>query len=427
VIEARRLAESDGQRWLMVAATGLLLIAILGAFAASRRQGQDFASLQLTAVGLATRAPLYDPQWLRTVYPIRYGLGAPQGVFYPPATGVVMLPFAPLPFRVAQVAWLAVMIVSIVVGVRALVRLARPESSRTSWVLAAAVVLLSACVRWGTTPLQGAPLVLGLLCLFVQAIHLNRWGIAYAIAALVLAFKFTLALPFLGLLLLHRRYGGLAFALFAAVALNVAGFAWLGGRSVFEAYRQNIAFVEAFGDINTPDPWDPVSVPRLDWAYLFYGVSRNIAGARLLTMLASAGTLLWLCWEGFKVRNRLTLQTTIAFLTPLACLGMLSVYHHHYDASLLAAPFLLVVLLSPSALSRSKWAVAMAFPLVFMMALLPIAVTQSLCRSVLGSNGTAIMNLAFPVAMTLTLLGALVVLRNTVGTGRAILFRREAT
>jgi hypothetical protein len=324
-----------------------------------------------------------------------------------------MLPFALLTHGTAKVVFFSLMMASIVLGVRALVLLVRPESGTGAWLSVAALVLLSACVRWGATPLQGAPLVVGLLALFVDAVQRGHWQRAYAIAGFAVAFKFTLALPFIGLLLLHRRYTGVAVIVALVVFWNVLGFLWLGGKSAFEAYQYNMTIVEGFGDINTPDPLDPISVPRTDWRYLFYGVTRGASISRVLTLLASGAVALWMARQAMRLPRAPSLETTLAFLTPLICLALLCVYHHHYDASLIAVPLLLGALLRSSQTFTRPMLLSM-LPFAAMAAFLPVSVARHALLSAFGPGGLAIVNFTFPVAITLMLLGGLLHLRKAV-------------
>jgi hypothetical protein len=130
------------------------------------RAGIDFPSLYLMGEGIARGIDIYDPGILDTV-PGRFGAPRPFGLFYPPATGVLLAPLAFLPYEIAKTVWFLLIVGSVVVGARAAVRLARPDAPRRLWLICAAALLLGAATRWSMKLLQGAPLVLGLLCWFV--------------------------------------------------------------------------------------------------------------------------------------------------------------------------------------------------------------------------------------------------------------------
>lgn len=351
-------------------------------------------------------APIYDRDWQLRVYSTRYPFEAPQGMFYPPATALVLAPLGALPFRLAQFCWFALMIATIVLGARALLRLARPGAPNQVWLLTAALMLMSACVRWGMTPLQGAPLIMGLLCLFLPALHEGHKTLSACIATFVMSFKFTLALPFLALLLLYRRYGAIALALGVWLLLNVIGFARLGGMDVFHQYRANLALVELPGDINTPDPWELVSVPRSDWIYLFDGITRNLKLSRLLTSGLTVVVGLWLALAALRSPARPTLRMTAVFTIATVCLGSLNVYHHVYDLSPIVPPLVLLAFRRRE-FALPAWIEALLIPVIAIAALYPIALGQKLARGIFGPHGSVLTNLSFPIAISLALLSAL--------------------
>jgi len=377
---------------------GLGLVALL--FAASRGGG-DFGPMHLMGVAVVRGLPIYDRAFQLQLFANGEYPGPPQGMFYPPATGVALLPLAWFSFRIAQHVWCGLTMLAIVFGVRALLKAARPDLQPRAWRFAAGFVMLSAGVRWGITPGQGAPLVLGLLCLFMaQLFNGNRWW-AIAIAAFALAFKFTLAVPFLLLLLCFRNYRGLVLCAGTWVVSNAVGLYRVGGLTAMHDYKMNIATVEALGDINTPDPWAPISVPRTDLSYLAFGVLRNLPLARTLAQLACVVIAVVLIWLAWRLGPHPTLRQAFGYLLVGTCLGAAAVYHHHYDWAVLIAPLLLGCLLQErSGLKRTDW--LLLSPMCAMLAFLPIALAQRLLIDAFGSRGVVLLNFSFPV---LTLVG----------------------
>jgi len=297
------------QQLLLVAAALVLLLGVIASWA-SARGGVDFPSLYVIGRGVLTGENIYAAGATAN-FPAVYGVDQPMGMFYPPATGFTMLPFVILPYGAAKLAWFVVMDLALVFGVRALVKLSAPAARDHLWMFCTGIILLSASVRWNMILLQGAPLVLGLLGLFIAAEHTGRTGIASAIAILAVAVKMTLALPFLGILLLRRRLIALVAAGGTWALLNALGFLRMGGAAL-QDYRQNVKQLEAFGNINAPDPWNPISLPRLDWKSLVYGLSGNLglataasfalSGLLALTLLAAA--LAALGWASTKAQPR---------------------------------------------------------------------------------------------------------------------------
>src|SRR6478609_2021815 len=391
------------QRLLLVAAVLLLLVGI-GASWSSARGGVDFPSLYVIGRGVLTGENIYAPGATAN-FPSVYGVDQPMGMFYPPATGFTMLPFVILPYGLAKLAWFVVMDLVLVLGVRALVRVSAPRAGEHAWIFWAGAILLSSTVRWSMILLQGAPLVFGLLCLFVTAEHSGRPRLAAAIAILAVAVKMTLALPFLGILLLRRRLLAIVAAGATWAALNAAGFARMGCAALKD-YRENVGQLEAFGNINAPDPWNPISLPRLDWTSLVYGLTGNLSVSHAVSLGLSALLALALLVLGFRAKNPKSLKSTTLFLSPLICLGSMCVYHHHYDACLFFVPALLGYFFLRDEL-QPKWGLLLVAPLLSMILLLPIGVVQRVAQNALGWRGVGLLKLSFPVAVNLTLAGSL--------------------
>lgn len=374
------------------------------------RDGVDFPSLYVTGRGLIDRVNIYGPG-VTEVFPQRYGVAQPQGMFYPPATAFSMLPFAMFPYAIGKFVWHSTIVLTLIFGVRSLVRFAAPRAGNHVWMFCAGGILLSSALRWGMILLQGAPLVLGMLCFFVVAANDERPKLAAALAILAVAVKMTLSLPFLGILLLRRRLVPVIAAGATWALLNAAGFAIMGN-GAFASYRANVGDLESFGNINAPDPWNPLSLPRLDWTTLLYGLTGNLSLARTASLGLTALVALWLLREGLRARDPLSLRSTALFLPPLVCLGSLCVYHHQYDAALFFAPALLSAFVFGSEL-RPRWAAYLALPLIAMISFLPIGLAQRIAENTLGLTGVGLLKLAFPVAFCLALAGSLIALSKS--------------
>jgi Glycosyltransferase family 87 len=400
------MTSTNRQRVLLAGAVIVLVAGLLANWSAGRG-GVDFPSLYVIGRGFLTGTNIYAPG-VTDVFPSKYGVAQPMGMFYPPATGFIMLPFAVFPYGIAKLAWLLVIDLTLAFGIRSLVRFAAPQARTHVWVFCLGIVLLSSALRWGMILLQGAPLVLGLLCLFIVSVHGNRPYLSAAIAALAVAVKMTLSLPFLGILLLRRRFGAAFAGVATWIALNAIGFSRMGP-GAFRQYRGNVALLESFGNINAPDPWNPLSLPRLDWTSLLFGLSGNLAASRVASLALTALVSIWLLRKGLRVAEPTSLRSTTLFLAPLVCLGSLCVYHHHYDACLFFAPALLSYLVWGRR-ARPHWAVLLMLPLLAMMLVLPIGVVQGLAQAALGMRGVGLLKISFPIASTLALVGSLFIL-----------------
>jgi hypothetical protein len=394
---------------LRVLGAGMLLAGLIASGFSFVRGGVDYAVLHTMALGLAQGINVYE---LNDPNEVSKGI---VGMVYPPATAFAVLPLALLPFPVAKTVFFLLTNLVLVSGVWALVRKAVPRASWSLLMLAVGVVLVSASIRWGMMLLQLAPLMLGLLCWYV-VLEDTRPRAALAVATLATALKMTLALPFMGLLLLRRRLGGLVLCGGAWLLLNALGFLRMG-EAAFSTYRANVAVFElddASYNINGPDPWVGVTLPRLDWAFLFFGLTGNLAVSRIGNLLASGATALWLLREGLRVVPGANLATITLFLTPLVCLGSLCVYHHQYDACVVLAPLLLAATMYQR-IRRPRWALWACLPLALLVLIMPIGAVQNLVMPRFGHFGVGLLKLSFPVTFTLALIGSLALLRQNLG------------
>ena len=384
------------------------------------QHGPDYAVMHAMAVGVATHSNVYLLNG-----PGQVGEGV-VGMVYPPAISFTVLPLAFVPYHVGLALWFLVMNATLVLGVRALLRFADPSVANYAWLISSGLLLFSSAIRWGMMLLQGAPFMLGLLCFFLVALHGNRPRWALVIAVIAAAFKLTLALPFLGLLLLHRRYAAVAVTGAMWVLLNALGFVLMGG-GAFATYQHNVTIFEAISsaNINGPDPWLGISLPRLDWVFLFYGLTRNLHISRLANLACSAITGLWLLREGLRTRTPPSLSATTLFLAALVCLGSLCVYHHQYDVCMFFAPLFLGYF-RPASLRAPRWAFWLTLPLTLMIAFLPIGAAQHLVESAFGSHWVGLLKLTFPVALSLALVGSLFMLHNLTMTKAALAPPHEA-
>jgi Glycosyltransferase family 87 len=366
--------------------------------------GVDFPVIYVMAQGVLTGANVYLPEQT-AAFATDFGV-AQFGIFYPPATGFAALPFGLLSYGVAKWAFAVLCTLAITLGIRALVRVARPESPPHVWMIAAGIVLVSSATRWGMMLLQVAPLVLGLLCWFVSLLHRGKPRAAVAVAIVAMSLKMTLALPFLALLALRRHVVGAATVVGAWVTLNVIGF-WRMGPDAFAHYQRSIGELEKVGHISSPDPWRPIALPRLDWVSLFYGITGDLTFARAAALIAAAACFLWLAWCALRNPRPTDLRSTTMFLGAATCLGSLGVYHHQYDAILFFAPALLGALLFDP---KDRWGYLLIAPLMAMILVLPIGKAQSVMASLMGLTGVGLLKLSFPVAFTLALIGCLVLI-----------------
>src|SRR5207237_5836666 len=95
----------------------------------------------------------------------------------------------------------------------------------------------------------------------------ERTAAAFACAAIVVGLKVTFAPLFLGLALVHRRFGLVLGVLAVWACLNGIGFARMGGMEAVRSYQQTMTALERPDQVNYPDPRAASSAARLDWPY----------------------------------------------------------------------------------------------------------------------------------------------------------------
>jgi hypothetical protein len=187
------------------------------------------------------------------------------------------------------------------------------------------------------------------------------------------------------------------------------------GPDAFASYQRSLASFDSSitsSNINSPDPWNGVSLPRLDWVYLFYGATGNLVLSRLATFACTAAVAAFLVREGWRMPLEHSVERVALFLAPLVCLGSLCVYHHQYDLCLFFAPALLAGL-GPSSLRQPRWAVLLVVPLLLVMIALPIGAGENAALQLFGTVGVGLFKLIFPLVLTLALAGSLVILHRS--------------
>jgi Glycosyltransferase family 87 len=404
----------------------LLLTGVAINARAAITRGEDFDSLYVIARALALGINAYAAPDLPALFSQMKDIesGAPWGLFYPPSLAAVMLPLSWLPFGVAKASWTVAIAVVLFAGLHELLRLVTPRMPLGYRVLILGALSVSAAVRWGFISLQAAPLLFGLLGLYLAAQHANRRSAMLVILVLVVCLKFTLALPFLGLAWLQRRYGLLAAAAVVFVAANALGFTRMGGLEAITGYQANMVRLEAPDQLNYPDFRLPNSMQRLDWPYIVMAISPDLARANMLGMLLTGLSGVWLAWQWWQSRRfDRDLEISLAFLGPLVCLSLLSLYHHHYDAIALFAPVLVYL----ARWNKDDRALILAFTVavVIFAGLYQVGTTQELLERFFGVGPASLIKLLGVVAVNIAFGASLMLLQRFVARRRAAMAREH--
>ncbi len=335
----------QGSKSVLLAGFTLVILGIFINWKASKRLGIDFAYIYGIGRSLITGQNVYDRNWQQFAFPNLYHSSPPNGVFYPPSTGFVGLPFSIFAYSTGQILWFVVMMAVMFAGLWSFLNCFANKLSIAQRTLILGVICCSSCMRWGFYALQAAPLVVGLLGLYMVSLKQKNSVWLFLISGIVICLKFTVSLPFLGLALLDRRYKLIGFAVGLCILLNVVGFIRMGGVPTLNSYRANMQRLDTPRTVDYPSPWDSTTIERTDWPYLLNGISENLPLSRAISAFLSIISLGWLAREWWRSR-RLPRDTNLfaVFLGPLMCLDLLCVYHHHYDTALLLIPIMLYLL-----------------------------------------------------------------------------------
>jgi hypothetical protein len=306
--------------------------------------GQDFIPPYLLGAGLLHGIHVYTVPDLASALRNVAGSGfvvkyVPPVMLYSPSSGIPLIPLALLPLDVAQQLFFVLSCTALLAGAYVLASVVHPGLAPGYGVLVVGALACTSVLRWAFAYLQVAPLIFGLLCLFSAALCLKRNFAALVLGAVALCLKFTFGLPFFGLAVLQRRYVLAASIVAVWILANAIGFARMGGLEAVAGYQSYATQFGQLGTVDSPDFRDGYSMMRLDWTYLVFAIVPDVSRANVVSGILTGACVLWLLWQGYRSRRFSTeIGTAVAFLGPLVCLSLLSVYHHHYDAVVLFAP-----------------------------------------------------------------------------------------
>lgn len=376
---------------------GLGIVLILAGTAiclkAARAHGQDFSYLYVLGKLISRRQNPYHLPNAQETFLQHYGSIPNDGqarIYYPPSTGVALLPLAVLPYRVALMLWTGLLLFILPCAVWRLLRVIAPRLSIEYQLLVVGTVFASSSLRWGVQLLQPAPLVAALCALFIADVLTGKTRRAAVWSVLALSFKMTLALPFVGVWLVQRRFGTVCAVLAFWLLVMVAGFGLAGGSQAVADYRQSTATMETeTREVNSPNPYLPQSLPRLDFAYITHWVQPESPLAKTGALLLTGASVLILAVLGIKAgRAGQTDAVVLLFFMAFSCLTLLAVYHHHYDVALMIPAF--VTLLHPGMANVRRKLLLAGMPLLLYLVFYPQAQAQNALSRAFGMTGFAL-------------------------------------
>lgn len=396
---------------LLFIGIALVIIGIIINWKASKRLGIDFAYIYAIGKSLLTGQNVYDRNWQQYAFPNQFHSFPPNGVFYPPSTGFIGLPFSVLAYVAGQKLWFLVMMAVMLIGVWSFLNCFAQKLTVAQRTVILGAICCSSCMRWGFYALQAAPMLVGLLGLFLVGIKKKNAVMLYAIAGVVICLKFTVSLPFLGLAFLDRRYKLIGFTVILCILLNVLGFVRMGGTQAVTSYRSNMQRLDTPHTVDYPSPWDSTTIERTDWPYLLNGLNENLPRSRAISAFLSIVSLGWLAREWWRSRGLPRDVSLMAvFLGPLMCLDLLSVYHHHYDTALLLIPVMLYLLTSE--LKYLPGVRTFTIPLLLFLAFYAVSQFEALVSRFAGHETALALKMIGGTLVTIAFAASLIILKR---------------
>jgi hypothetical protein len=305
--------------------------------------------------------------------------GAPAGLLNdalnPPTTFVLLAPLALLDWATARAVWLGVNLLSLLLALVALTRLARPELTPARTLLLAAFVLGLAPVQ---TSVALGQLILPVAACIVWGMVAQRSGRGYlagVLFALAAGLRPQVGAVYLGYLLLRGWWRPVLSAALAGAVLAAAsvgrmlplGMDWL------TSMRANYAAFLLGGRGDYAGAW---GYQFLQLQYPLFALTQNRHVADLVAWAIAAslgGLLVW-----FARRARTGQDELLAFGL-VSVLGLLPVFHRSYDAAILMVP--LAWCLSAHGPGERRWTRA------GILLALPFLVAGAALLHTLGASG----------------------------------------
>ena len=255
----------------------------------------------------------------------------------PLGTLVLLAPIAALPWPVAKLAWLAVLVTAFGLTVWSLAKAAgfRLEEPRTLAFVAGCLAL--APFHTGIASANETILVIALCALGVWAASGRRDLAAGLLFGAACSLKPHIGSFLVLYYLVQRRWRLFVTALTFTVALMLVAVLWMQvcGVSWAQDYFHNAKVLVADNKIDDFSSANPIRFTLINLQVPLYSFTGNATSANVLAL--SAGALLVFVWLCLVTRVRQHRSELLA-LSAIAVIGLMPVYHRFYDASLLVIP-----------------------------------------------------------------------------------------
>lgn len=299
---------------------------------------------------------------------------------YPPATFVLMAPFAAMKWPAAKVAWMAANLGFLLMLVLGAIRLAEFKLTDTgTWVLAICLLAFGA-VHTGFASAQLGLASTALIVLALVNSTAGRQIIAATALGLATALKPQMGALFFLCFVVDRQWKALAMAvglglavlLVGGLRLQAAGYDWVSDL---------LWSVRTFSEGGQGDP-SSVNMNRyqlVNLASLLHSFLDSRIAVKAIVWTCVAAATAWSYTSVRRLRDRESRESKLLFASVLSLLTLLMAYHRYYDAVLLALP------LAWSLARLSSWPRRSAQ--VALMLLIPLSVSGVGALNVLIRKG----------------------------------------
>ena len=255
----------------------------------------------------------------------------------PLGTLVLMAPIGALPWPVAKIVWLAVLVTAFGLTVWSLAKAAgfRLHELRTLAFIAGCFAL--APFHTGIASANQTILVVGFCALGIWAASGRRDVAAGMLFGVACSLKPQIGSFLVLYYLLQRRWRLFATALSFTAALALVAALWLQicGVSWTDDYFHNVKVLAAENRIDDFTSANPIRFMLINLQVPLYSFTGSARSANILALLGGA---LLVCMWMYVITRRRAQGSELLALGTIAVIGLMPVYHRLYDASLLAIP-----------------------------------------------------------------------------------------
>ena len=370
-------------------------------------RGEDLAQIYISGNAFIHGQNIFDIDTQRRIFIQETGSVPTWGMFYPPSAGIAVTYLNLFPYHVARVIWFWLMHIVLIAGFWLLCKLFFPEKSHAWRTLMIGLVLCASSIRWGFQLYQSAPLIVGLLCIFLYGLYKEHPILAITCAWYAICIKPSIAIAFIGVLALQRKWKQIFILVCLVIITNGIGFARMGGMEAIQGYKTNIAHLEDPGKSNSLDATISSTQERTDWAFLLCMFGMPEKAGRIGGVIISLLVLGVFVYAGSKWRHSyLSQEALLVFLPAILLFSMLCVYHHRYDTSMLI-PVLFILLVQQPAKQSHSLSPLFYLPLFAYIFLYPVYQVQTIVIRILGYEGTVLLKGVAGIVLNIALYASL--------------------